>query len=153
LTPLPRRINAAGLSLVQHFEDISLAAYLDPAGIPTIGWGHTPAEMGQTITFAMANMILLGDLAQAEATVVAATVLSTTTDNQFSAMVSLCFNIGRAAFLSSTVLRMHRSGTFPNAAEAFLMWNRAHIDGRLKILAGLTKRRELERSLYLDGTG
>ena len=147
---LPRRINAAGISLVQHFEDISLSTYIDPAGVPTIGWGHTPAEMGQTITFAVANLLLLGDLAQAEATVVASTVLATTTDNQFSAMVSLCFNIGSGSFLSSTVLRMHRSGTFQEAAAAFSMWNRAHIDGRLKVLPGLTKRRALERELYLD---
>lgn len=125
---------------------------MDVAGVPTIGWGHTPAELNQTITFAMANLLLLGDLAQAEATVVASTVLASTTDNQFSAMVSLCFNIGRAAFLSSTVLRMHRAGAFPTAAAAFAMWNKAHVDGKLKVLPGLTKRRALESSLYSDGS-
>jgi GH24 family phage-related lysozyme (muramidase) len=54
-----------------------------------------------------------------------------TTSNQFGAMVSLCFNIGSGAFASSTVLHRHRAGNYTAAADAFLMWDKDHHDGKL----------------------
>jgi len=64
-------------------------------------------------------------------------------------MVSLCYNIGAGAFAGSTVLREHCAGAYQAAADAFLMWNKATIDGVLKEVAGLTRRRQAERTLYL----
>ena len=68
-----------------------------------------------------------------------------TTQNQFDAMVSLCYNIGAGNFRKSTVLREHRSANYSQAAKAFLMWNKA--GG--KVLNGLVARREAEKALYL----
>lgn len=139
-----------GLALMKRWEGLSLTSYRDVAGIPTIGYGHTAGvELGQTITEPTATALFIGDLV-ATSTMVAAVAGSFTTDRQFSALLSLAFNIGRAGFLSSTVLREHLAGNYAAAANAFLMWNLAHIDGVLTPVQGLTDRREAERALYIQ---
>lgn len=146
------QINHAGLEIIKTGESLRLKTYLDPVGIPTIGWGHTghDVHMGQTITRDQAEMLLRADIAHAATAVSAATHSVPTTGNEFSAMVSLAFNIGVGAFRGSTVLRMHRAENKQAAADAFLRWNKAHKDGALIVLPGLTKRREQERALYLE---
>ena len=144
---MTRRINTAGLELIQSFEGLRLAAYRCPAGVWTIGHGHTGPDVHprQTITAAEAVALLRGDLDRFEAGVAKALGDAPTTDHQFSAMVSLAFNIGLGAFGKSTVLRQHRAGNAKLAAAAFLMWVRA--GGR--VLPGLLRRRQAERALYL----
>ena len=146
---MTRAINQAGLQIIKSGESCRLTTYLDPAGIPTQGWGHTPATMGQTISQAEADALLVSDIAWAAAAVDGATHDVSTTDNQFSAMCSFCYNVGAGAFRGSSVLRLHRAMKYQGAADAFLMWNRSHVDGKLVVLAGLTRRREEERALYL----
>ncbi|HEY1935644.1 MAG TPA: lysozyme [Acetobacteraceae bacterium] len=148
---MPRVINAQGLTLLKSFESLRLDAYQDVAGIWTIGYGHTGGVTpGMQITEAQADQDLLNDLAGTEAAVNSAIGDAATTDNQFSAMVVLCFNIGSANYRSSTVLRDHLAGDYPAAADAFLMWNEAHVNGVLQVVAGLTRRRTAERALYLS---
>ena len=65
--------------------------------------------------------------------------------NEFDAMVLLCFNIGPAGFRRSTVLKAHNRGDCQAAARAFGLWNKS--GG--KVYAGLTKRRAEESALYL----
>lgn len=143
------QINAAGLAIIKTGESLQLHAYLDPAGICTIGYGHTPAVMGTTIDESQAEVLLEADCDHAVDAVYGGTQDVPTTDNQFSAMVSLTFNIGVGAFRGSSVLRLHRQGSFKAAADAFLRWNKAHVDGTLVVLPGLARRREKERELYL----
>jgi len=147
---MTRTINDAGLALVKHFEGCKLTAYQDVAGIWTIGWGHTgKVTAGMTWTQAQADQALLTDLLATETAVENAVAGVATTDNQFAAMVVLAYNIGSGAFASSTVLREHRAGQTQSAADAFLMWNKSKIDGVLQVVAGLTNRRNAERTLYL----
>lgn len=149
--PVPRTINRAGLDLIKHFEGCRLHAYQDVAGIWTIGYGHTAGVCeGMIFTQAQADQALVADLGDAELTVDAAVRGVATTDNQFAAMVSLCYNIGSGNFDLSTVLREHCAGHAQRAAEAFLLWNKAEVDGVLQVVAGLTRRREAERTLYLS---
>jgi lysozyme len=68
------------------------------------------------------------------------------TQEQFDAMVSLCWNIGPGNFRSSTVVREFNKGNTQAAADAFLKWNRANG----KVMKGLTNRRKDERSVFLD---
>lgn len=145
-----RHVNDAALKLIQRDEGLRLDAYRDVAGVWTIGYGHTPAYPGQRITEAEAVELLRDDLAHAEAAVQAATHDVPTTDGQFSAMVSLAFNIGTGAFRQSTVLRKHRDRDYVGAAAAFLFWDKAHVGGRLVIMPGLERRRREERALYLS---
>jgi lysozyme len=145
-----RQINQAGLALVKADEGLRLKSYRDVAGIWTIGYGHTPAEEGQSITEAEAEGLLIHDLGSAETAVAAALGPVAATDNQYSAMVSLAFNIGNGAFRGSSVLRMHLAGQPDQAANAFLLWDKAHVDGELVIVPGLLRRRQEERALYLS---
>ena len=69
--------------------------------------------------------------------------------NQKDAMISLIYNIGQSAFKNSTVLRMFNAGNYTLAADAFLMWNKATVNGEKVVLAGLQRRRVAERDLFL----
>ena len=143
----------SGVDLIKKFEGKRLAAYPDPAtgGDPwTIGYGHTsmagpPAvKKGMKITDGEATSILVKDLGVYEAAV-AKVLTSKPNGNQFSAMVSLCYNIGPGNFAKSSVLRKFNSGDIKGAADAFRSWNKA----AGKVMAGLTRRREEERKLFL----
>lgn len=140
-----RSINKAGLDIIREFEGLRLKAYVCPAGVLTIGYGSTGSHVkpGMVITEAQADELLRSDLRRFEDAV--ATAAPKATDNQFSAMVSLAFNIGVAAFTRpSTVLRRHLAGDHAGAADAFAMWNKA--GG--KVLPGLVRRRAAEAALY-----
>ena len=144
------KINAAGLDLIKRWEGLRLTAYQDSVGIWTIGYGHTaeagpPApKAGMKITEKEATDILARDLGQYERAVTKAISVAPTS-NQFAAMVSLCYNIGPANFAKSSVVRLLNVGQPREAADAFLLWNKA--GG--KVLKGLTARREDEKKLFL----
>ncbi len=142
--PASRRINTVGLAIVKEYEGCELTAYKCPAGIWTIGYGSTGAHVtpGLTITQAKAEHLLLDDLARFEQGV--AKIAPISTDNQFSAMVSLAFNIGLEAFGSSTLLRLHNDGKHAEAQAQFARWNK----GGGKVLPGLVRRRAAEAALY-----
>jgi len=151
------KTNVSGLDIIKHFEGLETTAYPDPAtgGEPwTIGYGHTSAAgppsvyPGLTISAKEAEDILKRDLVVFEDAVTKNLTRSANSD-QFSAMVSLCFNIGPGNFASSSVRRFHNEGNFAAAADSFLLWNKA--GNPLVEMAGLTRRRKAERELYLSG--
>lgn len=145
------KTGARGLSLIRQFEGLRREAYKDSVGIWTIGYGHTAAAglpkpvPGMRVTEVEAEAILAVDLGKYEAAVEAA-LRQEPSQNQFDAMVSLCFNIGPGNFTRSSVVRAFNAGDEKAAARAFLAWNRA--GGR--VLAGLTRRREAEKRLFLS---
>ncbi|MBY0259206.1 lysozyme [Methylobacterium sp.] len=110
-------------------EGRRLTAYRDSVGIWTIGVGHTAAAgppvvtPGLRLTEAACDALFRRDLARYVRSVAAA-VPADLPDHAFDALVSLCFNIGPAAFARSTVLRRLGAGDRAGAAEAILMWNR-----------------------------
>jgi GH24 family phage-related lysozyme (muramidase) len=140
------QINQEGLDLIKKFEGCKLEAYLCPAGVPTIGYGHTrTAELGAVMTESEAEAMLRDDLKKAETTV-ERLVTVPINDNQFSALVSFVFNIGVGAFEQSTLLAMLNAyASIEIVAAQFMRWNKA--DGRE--LPGLTRRRHAERALFL----
>lgn len=141
-----RFINEQGLALVKEFEGCHLEAYICPAGVPTIGYGHTrSAKLGQTISQADADALLREDLADSE-DVVDRLVTAPINDNQFSALVSFIFNIGAGAFERSTLLSMLNANAQSDIVAAqFLRWNKANGQE----LPGLTRRRHAEQALFL----
>lgn len=142
-----RAINKEGLELIKSFEGLRLKSYRCSANVLTIGWGSTGPHVkeGMTITKDQAEELLRSDLRRFEDAVAA--VAPKATDNQFSAMVSLAFNIGIGALQRSTVLRRHLAGDHAGAADAFGMWNKA----AGKTLPGLVRRRAAEAALYRKG--
>ncbi len=139
------------LLIIVSFDGLELTAYQDSVGIWTIGYGHTSMAGPPTVTpglrisEAEAERILQQDLKVFERGVDAALAIATTAD-QFSAMVSFAFNVGVGALEDSTLLRKHNAGDFVGAADEFLRWVFA---GGQK-LAGLERRRNAERALYLS---
>lgn len=144
--PPPRHINAAGLNIIRTCEGCKLKAYPDPGtgGAPwTIGYGSTfNVTPGMVITQDEAEARLINDLRHFEQGV--QKLAPTATDNQFSAMVSLAFNIGLANFGGSTLLKRHNAGKYDAAKAEFAKWT--HAAGH--VLPGLVKRRGLEADLY-----
>lgn len=137
-------IGAAGLALIKEFEGFRLKAYLCSGNVPTLGFGHTRGvKMGDSCTQAQADAWLLEDLKEAEACVNGA-VTAPLTENEFSALVSLVFNIGCGAFRKSTLLRKLLKSDFDGVALQFRRWDKA--GG--KVVAGLTRRRLAEARLF-----
>lgn len=141
-----------GKQFLSGWEGVVLKAYPDPAtgGKPwTIGIGHTSAAgspvvvKGMAITRAVAFEILGRDLVGFESAVRKA-VKVPLNQNQFDALVSLCFNIGPGNFNNSSVVRLLNAGKTFEAGAAFLLWNKAA--GR--IMTGLVNRRSAERTLF-----
>ncbi len=142
----PKRINTNGLLLIKSFEGLRLNAYRDAVGIWTIGYGTTRGvKPGMRISEAEAEKFLQEDLTRFEQAIHEALSVSIN-DNQFSSLVSFTYNIGSGAFRSSTLLRLLNQGEDVRSVGAqFLRWDKA--GG--KVLAGLTRRRNAERSLFL----
>ena len=139
-----RRINQAGLDLVKRFEGLKLRAYRCPAGVWTVGHGSTKGvHAGQVITPAEAEARLRDDLQDAEEAV-ERLVRVPLTDNEFSSIASLAFNIGEGAFASSTLLRLLNDGDHKAAAAQFSRWSR----GGGRVLPGLARRRVAEAALF-----
>lgn len=145
---MPDPICKAAIDLVKHFEGLSLDAYLCPAGIPTIGYGHTAGvTLGQSITAGRAETLLSRDLAAAAA-VVDRLVTVPVNNGQRGALASFVFNLGRSSFQSSTLLKRLNMGDDEGTASEFARWVYATINGRKTQLPGLVKRREAEALLF-----
>jgi lysozyme len=146
---LYRDISQEGIEFIKHFEGLFLKAYKCPAGVWTIGYGHTGLEhkdgtvfAGRTITEAEAESLLRRDMDYFEGRV-SKLISVPVNDDEFAALVSFDFNTGGLA--DSTLRRKLNAGDRAGAAEQFLRWNKA--GG--KTLAGLTRRRKSERNLFL----
>lgn len=142
-----------GVALIKQFEGLELEAYQDIAGIWTIGYGHTGADVkpGQIITEAEAEAILKRDLGPREQAVSRLSKVELN-QNEFDALVSFVYNVGENAYKGSTARRRLNSGDRLGAAEALTWWNKATVGGVLRPVAGLTRRRAAERALFLTPT-
>ena len=131
----------AGLNLIKQFEGCRLNAYRCPAGVWTIGYGHTGnVAAGQTITQAEADRQLVSDVEKYEKQVNKYFDKYRWNQNEFDALVSFAFNVGSIDQLTA---KGTRSRTV--IAEKILLYNKA----AGKVLAGLTKRRKAEQELFL----
>ncbi len=132
------------MALIKRWEGCELAAYKCPAGVWTIGYGHTgDVKPGTVINEHQAEVILRYDLEKFEEGVSELMVGVPLSENEFSALVSFAFNVGLNALATST-LRKKISRGIEGAENELLKWTRA--GG--KVLPGLVSRREAERSLY-----
>lgn len=144
---LPTEASLKCYSLIKEFEACRLRAYLDPVGIPTIGWGHTSpsVRLGDTITQAQADAYLMNDV-RGVVKALRPLITHPLTQNQFDACVDFAYNLGPRRFQRSTLLTLVNGGNLSTAADEFIKWNKA--GGRT--LSGLTRRRIAERDLFLS---
>lgn len=133
-----------GLDIVKEAEGLRLSAYLCPAGIPTIGYGHTKGvKLGDTCTREQAEEWLEDDFYMAKHDV-KAVVRVPLKENQLDALASFVFNLGVRKLIQSTLLKKLNAGDYSGAAAEFDKWVFA---GKVK-LNGLIKRRARERKLF-----
>ena len=134
-----------GIDLIKKYEGCYLKAYKCPAGVWTIGYGHTNGvKSGMVITKDQAVTYLKNDLITYERAV-NSYVKVPLTQNQFDALVSFSFNCGTAALKHSTLLKKLNSGYYDGAANEFTKWNKSNG----KVLNGLVRRRQEEKELFL----
>ena len=148
-------ISDNGLDLIKQFEGFRSAPYLDPVGIPTIGYGATYYPGGRRVrmTDAPISEPFASDMLRHQVTTYgdgidryAQVALN---QNQFDALTSWAYNVGLEAARTSTLMRKLNAKDYQGAANELPRWNRA--GG--KVLAGLTRRREAERALFLEPCG
>lgn len=140
-------------SLIAGEEGLRLTVYKDTGGVWTVGYGHKvldgdglyPYTSKRTITQAEADAFFREDTTIATQAV-KQSVHVPITANQRAALISLAFNIGGNALKNSTLLRKLHAGDIHGAADEFLKWV---YDNGVRV-AGLVKRRERERALFLS---
>jgi len=153
-------IGAKAEELIKKFEadDINkyLDAYLDPVGIPTLGYGSTynydakrKVKLGDSITVQKAIEWLRKET-KTIAPQIKALVKVPINQNQLDSLTSFVYNVGIGAFKSSTLLRLLNSGAPKSEVAAqFDRWNKGTVNGQKVILPGLVRRRSEEKALFL----
>jgi len=143
------KVSQQGIQLIKASEGLRLQAYRCPAGIWTIGYGHTKtAHPGMIITPAQADALFQADCRDVEL------VLNTSglrlNQNQFDALADFVFNFGATKFRSSTFLKIARANPDDQRiAFELRRWNKAtNPQGILIVEPGLVVRREKEVTLY-----
>jgi lysozyme len=145
------KTNEAGLAIIKHFEGFSPAPYLDPIGIPTIGYGSIWGLDLARVTMTHPDIsegdgeILLARMLQHTERAVRRLIRVPLSEGQFSALVSFTYNLGSGNLQASTLRQKANRGDLIGAADEFPKWRLA--GGR--ILRGLVRRRAEERELWL----
>ena len=134
------KLSETGARVLEMREGVRLKAYVDSRDIPTIGVGHTGPEVvpGLMWTQAQVDEVFAKDVAWAEAEV-NRMVTVPLTQNQFDALVSFTFNVGKSGFDHSSALMDFNSGVM-RAANDLLKWEQPPV---------LKGRRESERKQFL----
>ena len=147
------RVNEAALTIIKSFEGFSSDPYLDPIGIPTIGFGSIWTSTGDRISMnhpcvnkKQATELLQREVRHVEAAI-KKLIKAELTENMFSAVASLAYNIGTGNLQRSTLRIKLNRGRYLDAADEFPKWRKA--GGR--VLKGLVRRRIAERNLFIDG--
>jgi lysozyme len=149
---MTRKVNAETVRLIKQWEGFRAEAYLCTGNKWTIGYGHTATargyrNRGERITQEQAEILLIQDLAWAEAAITRL-VRVRLTDNQFGALVAWVFNIGETEASTSTLIRKLNAGDYDAVPTELVKWNRS--SGR--VTAGLVNRRAAEVGLWARGS-
>lgn len=147
-----KEISEQGVNFIKSFEGFSSVPYNDGVGVMTIGYGHALRKKDKhlkKITEEQAVEILKEDVSIAVKNV-NNLVKVDITQNQFDALVSFAFNVGVGNLKNSTLLKKLNQGDYIGAADEFLRWNKGRVNGVMKEMKGLTRRRVAERALFLE---
>lgn len=139
------RISARGVRLVANFEGFRSCPYIDPAGVWTIGYGHTGpgTRTMRCLARTQAADLLDRDLDRYEAAV-RRTIRVPLTQGQFDALTSFAYNCGEGALAHSTLAAKLNRRNYAGAAAEFDEWVR----GGGRVLLGLVRRRNAEEDLF-----
>lgn len=134
---------------IRMFEGLELDAYQDVVGVWTIGFGTTGPDVrpGLHITPDQA-MRYLEDYITTDWQALDDGLTAEVSAQQQAAILSLSYNVGRGRVAQSTLLEVLNNGDYDAAADQFLVWNQARINGELTVVRGLDRRRHAERALF-----
>jgi lysozyme len=135
-----------GIAIIKESEGLKLTAYKCPAGIDTIGYGHTGnVAVGEKITEATAEELLKNDLKTFEKSV--NDLHLPLSQNQFDAIISFCYNLGFYTFINSSIFKYIKANPFDKNIRT--VWNK-YIYANKVVLPGLVARRKKEVELYFS---
>lgn len=134
------KLSEAGLNLLHKREGLRLKPYLDTRGIPTIAMGNTYYLDGRRVKMTDKPLTLqqateLGNITAHDfASFVSRYIKNEVNQNQFDAVVSIAYNIGKQGFSNSTFLRkINQNPNDPSIANAIWMWTKnEELKGRRK---------------------
>lgn len=153
----PKPVSIHAIKIIKEFEGFESQAYIDTDGRPVIGYGlaninNKPVKIGDRITLNQAEAELNKQLQKIQQEL-DQTVKVKLSDRQKSALASLAFNVGVKFIQDSTLVSKLNAGDYHGAANEFLRWDKANIQGSYLQLPGLTRRRQAERQLFLEQNG
>lgn len=135
-----------GIDFIKHWEGLRTNAYKCPAGVWTIGYGHTNGvKSGMMISHIQAEQLLKKDLLKFEKAVNELVTVKIN-QRQFDALVSFTFNCGISAFARSSLLKKINRKHFFSAASEFMRW----VHAERQVLPGLVQRRQQEKEMFLS---
>jgi len=140
--------------LLKKLEGLRLAAYMDSAGVLTVGYGHCGPDVNPNTvwTLTQAEAALDRDLANfipaVSSLITGAPALG---DERFSALVIFTYNVGVEAFKGSTLRRLVLAGHYDAVPGALREWIHIHRGGQLVVDPGLVRRRDAEVKLWNSG--
>lgn len=146
-------VSLEGMQLIAGFEGYRSTAYLDSAGIWTIGFGTIKypngvrVKKGDTCTREQALMWKKHDIAYFEKKV-NDIITVPLKQGQFDALVSFVYNIGETAFANGRVDDFINAGKTEEALKVWASYNKARVRGVLTPIAGLTNRRNAEIAYF-----
>ncbi len=138
-------------SLIRRFEGLRLKPYLCPAGVPTVGYGHTGPEVklgSPPIPRALAEAWLLEDARKACGQALKLSPILADNSDRLAAIADFIFNLGATRYRASTLRRRVNAGDWAEAAEEMHRW----VWGGGRKLPGLVLRRAAE-SVLLNAIG
>lgn len=139
-------------NLIKQGEGLRLKAYKCPAGLLTIGYGHTGKDVTRdmVITLAQAEQLFDADLERAASDVALSIGRNVKLKpNQLEALVSLSYNLGHLPKKApALVAKVRTNPDDPYIRTLFMQYTKARVNGVLKELSGLMKRRQAEADHY-----
>ena len=145
------KVSKEGLEFIAEHEGVVLRAYKCPAGVPTIGVGHTNRaggfqfKMGDTITLDQAYRILNDDIARNFGPRTRKHLSADAPQHAYDGALSFDYNTGRIH--NASWVKLYNQGKTADAKASLMQWTKA----RGKVIGGLVNRRNAEKALIFDG--
>lgn len=138
--------------LIELVEGVENRPYIDIAGVKTVCAGITGPNViwGKTYSNRECRNLLEKHI-QIHAKHVENAVTYPIAPQTRAALISFSYNVGGSAMRKSTAVRLINQGKIEQGCKALGMWNKARVNGKLKVVKGLVNRRNEEIKLCLSG--
>ncbi len=138
--------------LIELVEGVENKPYMDIAGVKTVCAGITGSDVvwGKTYSNRECRNLLEKHI-QIHGKYVQDAVTYPIAPQTRAALISFSYNVGGNAMRKSTAVRLINQGKVEKGCNALGMWNKARVNGKLKVVKGLVNRRNEEIKLCLSG--